>query len=453
MPGPNDVWKRVKNPFSRTPSSPENADPATLDPTAATREIPLPAPEGDLPEPGRSTARRRWPLVAGATAVILVGSGAVAYANARKTIELDVDGTVTTVTTFAGSVDGLLEEQGVEVGDRDLVIPAQEDALRGGGEVVVRYWHEVTVQVDGVQTPVWLTELDADGALTALADRGEDVHLVVSRSTAEGRPSLPLRLDVDKPVSLVVDGTTTTIKDGTQGVSAVLDKAGVTLSDLDRVSVHRDGEGVLPVSLVVRRVTVEEVPTTTPIPFESVTQEDPERFADLDPEVAQAGVEGVQTTVNKVTTVDGVVESTELVSDGVTAEPVPEIIVKGTKERPKPTPKPTTPATGSSGTSSSGSTSGTASADAPAADVPSAAGDGVWASLAQCESGGNPSAVSKNGKYHGLYQFSVSTWQAMGGSGLPSQASAEEQTMRAKMLQERSGWGQWPACSKKLGLR
>ena len=41
----------------------------------------------------------------------------------------------------------------------------------------------------------------------------------------------------------------------------------------------------------------------------------------------------------------------------------------------------------------------------------------------------------------------------MGGSGLPSQASAEEQTMRAQTLQARSGWGQWPACSKKLGLR
>ena len=77
----------------------------------------------------------------------------------------------------------------------------------------------------------------------------------------------------------------------------------------------------------------------------------------------------------------------------------------------------------------------------------------MWAALAQCESGGNPTIVSSNGLYHGLYQFSVATWQSVGGSGLPSQASPAEQTERAKALQARSGWGQWPACSSQLGLR
>jgi hypothetical protein len=41
----------------------------------------------------------------------------------------------------------------------------------------------------------------------------------------------------------------------------------------------------------------------------------------------------------------------------------------------------------------------------------------------------------------------------VGGSGLPSEASMEEQTARAQALQARSGWGQWPACTAKLGLR
>ena len=68
----------------------------------------------------------------------------------------------------------------------------------------------------------------------------------------------------------------------------------------------------------------------------------------------------------------------------------------------------------------------------------------------RCESGGNPTAVSSTGKYHGLYQFSVSTWQAVGGAGLPSDASAEEQTARAKMLYNRSGAGQWPHCGTNL---
>ena len=66
--------------------------------------------------------------------------------------------------------------------------------------------------------------------------------------------------------------------------------------------------------------------------------------------------------------------------------------------------------------------------------------------IAMCESGGDPTAVSADGMYHGKYQFSVATWQAMGGSGLPSQAPEAEQDMRAAMLYAQSGPGQWPVC-------
>ncbi|MGO3796951.1 MAG: transglycosylase family protein, partial [Pauljensenia sp.] len=92
--------------------------------------------------------------------------------------------------------------------------------------------------------------------------------------------------------------------------------------------------------------------------------------------------------------------------------------------------------------SSSSSSAGTATGSAPA---------GVWASLAQCESGGNPATNTGNG-FYGLYQFTLPTWRAMGGSGLPSDASAAEQTQRAQALQAQSGWGQWPACARSLGL-
>ena len=77
----------------------------------------------------------------------------------------------------------------------------------------------------------------------------------------------------------------------------------------------------------------------------------------------------------------------------------------------------------------------------------------VWAALAECESGGDPAIVSSNGLHHGLYQFRVDTWYSVGGTGLPSRATPDEQTRRAVILQERSGWGQWPACSRMLGLR
>lgn len=77
---------------------------------------------------------------------------------------------------------------------------------------------------------------------------------------------------------------------------------------------------------------------------------------------------------------------------------------------------------------------------------------GVWDRLAQCESGGNWSINTGNG-YSGGLQFSQSSWRAVGGSGQASQASKAEQIARAEMLQARQGWGAWPACTAKLGIR
>ena len=73
-----------------------------------------------------------------------------------------------------------------------------------------------------------------------------------------------------------------------------------------------------------------------------------------------------------------------------------------------------------------------------------------WSALAGCEAGGRPKAIGGGGRYHGMYQFTVSTWKSVGGKGLPSKASAAEQTYRAKLLYQRSGAGPWPNCGKKL---
>ncbi len=77
--------------------------------------------------------------------------------------------------------------------------------------------------------------------------------------------------------------------------------------------------------------------------------------------------------------------------------------------------------------------------------------DEVFDNLANCESHQNWQDNTGNGYYGGL-QFSQSTWESVGGAGLPSVASREEQIKRARILQTRSGWGQWPACSRFLGL-
>jgi len=73
-----------------------------------------------------------------------------------------------------------------------------------------------------------------------------------------------------------------------------------------------------------------------------------------------------------------------------------------------------------------------------------------WEELRQCEAGGDYEIVSSNGLYHGAYQFSLSTWESVGGSGSPAQASPAEQDERATILFQNRGAQPWPHCGRYL---
>jgi hypothetical protein len=66
--------------------------------------------------------------------------------------------------------------------------------------------------------------------------------------------------------------------------------------------------------------------------------------------------------------------------------------------------------------------------------------------IAECESGGDPRAVSAGGTYRGKYQFSFATWRAVGGEGDPAAAPEHEQDRRAAKLYRTGGAGHWPVC-------
>ena len=66
--------------------------------------------------------------------------------------------------------------------------------------------------------------------------------------------------------------------------------------------------------------------------------------------------------------------------------------------------------------------------------------------IAECESGGNPRAISPGGTYRGKYQFSRSTWRNLGGSGDPADAPEWVQDKLALKLYRQSGTAPWPNC-------
>lgn len=120
-------------------------------------------------------------------------------------------------------------------------------------------------------------------------------------------------------------------------------------------------------------------------------------------------------------------------------DPTPILAERVAAQPPPPPPAPTAPVQARTVSSSSG----------PVAYE-------TWIAVARCESGygGEPNwnLNTGNGFYGGL-QFAISSWQWVGGTGYPHQASKDEQIHRANLLWQRQGWNAWPACSRKLGLR
>jgi Transglycosylase-like domain len=80
------------------------------------------------------------------------------------------------------------------------------------------------------------------------------------------------------------------------------------------------------------------------------------------------------------------------------------------------------------------------------AQLPGGVSMATLETIAACESGGNPEAISPEGTYRGKYQFDQGTWESVGGTGDPAQAPEAEQDYRAALLYSESGSSPWPVC-------
>ena len=371
--------------------------------------------------------------VASATALLVVGTAAAAVGTSYRHVTLEVDGVSRDVSGFFSTAGDALSTAGVSVGDHDLVAPAADQRVASGDTVVVRSATAYDVTVDGAQTTAWSTASSISGVLTALP--ASSSSMAADRSYT--RSEMPIG-EGGENIHVVADGhTTDVVASASEGASAILAKAGVSAGPIDRVTLENVGGDT---TLRVARVVRGTVTTTTEIPYETEEREDAEAEEGTEKTV-QEGAAGSEVTQAYQETIDGNVTVSAVLSTSRT-EPTTRVVSKGTKAKKAEEPSGSSSDSTSSSSSSSSSSSGSAAISGDDASI--------WAAIAQCESGGNPSINTGNG-YYGMYQFSLPTWRSVGGTGLPSEASAEEQTMRARMLQQRAGWGQW-GCAYKLGL-
>ena len=358
----------------------------------------------------------RRPLQLSLFAVVLLGlvGGLAAYFLAQKSLTLTVDGQSRKVSTYADTVSELLEDEGLRTAAHDVVLPAPAATVGDGDTVVVNRARPLELTVDGVQKRVYVTAHSVDDALNQLGYRADNLVLSASRSERLPLTGMQLSISTPKNVTLIADGQQRMVTTTAGTAADLLQQQSLTLGPEDRMTVQPTQALTENMTLQVVRVKTSKVTVTSAVPHKSVESPDPNSLVGQRT-VTRPGADGEQATTFKVTTTDGVETARQQLASTVTRQPVDELVSVGAK------PKPTV---------------------APAADGLN------WAALAKCESGGNPKAVNPAG-YYGLYQFSLSTWSSVGGSGNPVDAPAAEQTARAQTLYARGGAGQW-GCGKHL---
>jgi uncharacterized protein YabE (DUF348 family) len=367
--------------------------------------------------------RSKRVLIGLVAAVVVALAGTTAgYAALSKSVTVSLDGQPREVTAMGGTVGDVLAAEGIEVGKHDIVAPSVDEEVADGSRISVRFGRPLELSVDGDESTHWVTSTDVAAALGEIGSRFLGADLSTSRSAGIGRDGLALEVVTPKKLKLEIAGkkpvkkelTALTVKDALKEMDVKVDKRDIVKPGLGKEL--EDGDRVVFTDI---RVVTKKVKGET-LGFDTIERED-SSMAEGETEVVRAGDAGSRDVTYKRTFRNGKLVATKIVSQKVLEQPRDKIVVVGTKE------------------------------PAPAANY--ASGSTVWDQLAQCESGGNWAINTGNGYYGGL-QFSLSTWQAYGGSGLPSENSRETQIMIAERVRAADGGGysSWPACSQALGL-
>jgi uncharacterized protein YabE (DUF348 family) len=351
--------------------------------------------------------RKKSAIIALNVAVLLVlAGGTAAYGALSKTVTVSLDGRSDTVRTFSDSVTGVLASKDVTLRPDDKLNVAKTGGVTDGDTIKVDFAKPVTLAVDGVAREGTVHDDKVGDVLDRYqVQPEEDAYVSVSRSARIPRQGLEIVVSNPKKITVEADGDTKKFTSTAPRVEDALKEADVRLDRDDEVSLGRgalvsegDKLSVTRIAMIDKTETVKVKP-----PVEYKDDADMEKGTT---KVLEAGKPGKAREDVLITKADGKVRHRLVLTSKELEKPVKKVVARGT------------------------------------AEAPSVASNSVWDKIAQCESGGNWHINTGNGYYGGL-QFSAATWRSVGGPGLPHQHSRETQIKYAKILQARSGWGQW----------
>ncbi|KWX25440.1 MULTISPECIES: resuscitation-promoting factor [Mycolicibacterium] len=358
--------------------------------------------------------------VVGALLVTLTAAGGYAVSS-HKTVTLSVDGSPMTVTTMKSRVIDVVEENGFDVGERDDLYPAAEQAVHQSDTIVLRRSRPLQLSLDGQDSKqVWTTASTVDEALAQLR-MTDKAPAAASRGSRVPLAGMALPVVSPKTVQIDDGGVVSTVHLAAPNVAGLLRAAGVPLEQNDTVVPAASSPVIDGMQIQVTRMRIEKVTERVPLApgnkrIEDVTLNMSRQV------VEDPGAPGTQDVTFAVAKVNGV-ETGRLPVANVVINPARDGVLRvGAK---------------------------------PGTEVPPVTNAAAWDALAQCEAGGNWAINTGNGFYGGV-QFDQNTWERSGGLRYAPRAdlaTREEQIAIATVTQARQGWGAWPVCSGRIGAR
>jgi uncharacterized protein YabE (DUF348 family) len=365
----------------------------------------------------------RSPLLYVATSALLatLSAGAALAIDVHKDVTIDVDGHPLKLSTMTGTVRAALAQAGYAPSDQDAVSPSADASIADGQTITLNRAREVQLTVDGRSRMAWTTG-------TTVAQAMAQLHLPADDYVAQGTS---YRLPMTGAALTVYSARAVTLADGGAApvnmrlaaptVGAFLTAAGVPLVQDDAVrpaanTPLADGMQIT----VTRNRTVDQ---TVQVPLPPPDQVVMDSTMNMDRQVqVQQGVPGLQNATYAITTVNGREIGRRQLGSQVITPAQPGIVRKGSK---------------------------------PGTDVPLTDNGQIWDAIASCESHQNWHDNTGNGYFGGI-QFDQNTWDRQGGlryAPRPDLATREEQIAVGEVTRARQGWGAWPACTARLGIR
>lgn len=237
--------------------------------------------------------------------------------------------TVSLTARKGATVEEALGENGITLGEEDLVSPDRNLVVTAALTVDIKRCCHVTVFFDGREEQVMLYGGTVSDALKEAGLRFTQ-DMACSESTdaplTDGMELVITRLTA---FSVTADGKTAGYKVASGTVGEALEKCGFTLGENDRLNVPKERRLTSGMRLVIERVQVTEEKETEDIEYgtQYVTSRE---LPQGETQLLSAGLKGEKELCYRATYVDGKLESRELLSEEVKSEPVKQIVMRGT---------------------------------------------------------------------------------------------------------------------------